>query len=217
VRVLRDPALAARLGEAALRKAQGHGYDTFLSDWRGVLEAAVANKPDRTQLEGVELTITECGYVGEESTLAALAGRLPRLGRASDDAGLRASAASFAQPPMMRVVGSLRVAGRGKPHTLDAVVLTLDAVCEETAGVVSLPLTATRSKRRFDFEASFSIADAFAGLGAGEHAVWLRLRLVWSNCSWETRITREAGADGFEVSFTPAQEWLLHGREQATR
>jgi poly(glycerol-phosphate) alpha-glucosyltransferase len=217
VRVLRDPDLAARLGEAALRKAKGHGYDTFLSDWRGVLEAAVANKPDRTQLEGVELAISECGYLSEESTLAALAGRLPRLGRVADDPGVRATAASFTKPPMMRVAGSLRVAGRGKPHTLDAAVLTLDAVCEETAGVVPLPLTATRSKRRFDFESTFSMADAFTGLGTGEHAVWLRLRLVWSNCSWETRITRDAAADGFEVSFTPAQGWLLHGREQATR
>lgn len=217
VRVLRDPALAARLGEAALRKAQNHGYDTFLADWRRVLEGAVVNKPDRTQLEGVELAITECGFVSEESTLAALAGRLPGRRRDAGDSAARASAASFARPPVMRVAGSLRVAGRGKPHTLDAAVLTLDAVCDETAGVVALPLTATRSKRRFDFESTFSMADAFTGLGAGEHTVWLRLRLVWSNCSWETKVTREAPADEFEVSFTAEQECLLRGREGTSR
>lgn len=217
VRVLRDPALAARLGEAAVRKAQGHGYDTFLSDWRAVLETAVANKPARTHLEGVELAISECGYVSEGSRSAALARRLPGRGRIAGNSGVRASAASFEKPPTMRLAGSLRVLGRGKPHTLDSAVLSLDAVCEETAGVVSLPLTSTRSKRRFDFESTFSMADAFTGLGAGDHSLWLRLRLVWSNSSWETRIAREGPADGFELSYTTTQEMLLHGREQETR
>ncbi len=86
VTMIRDPALVEKMSAAALEKAQQHDYRAFLRDWRTALETAVANKPNRVQLDRVDLHVARLGRVR--------AGRLPRrLVRPRAQAGSPAEAA----------------------------------------------------------------------------------------------------------------------------
>ncbi|MGP4782176.1 hypothetical protein ACTXGS_22540, partial [Salmonella enterica] len=58
VRLLDDPALVARMSDAALLKAADHGPDRFVRDWQRALEGVVALEPRRTRLDEVRLDVT---------------------------------------------------------------------------------------------------------------------------------------------------------------
>ena len=57
VRLLQEPMLVARMGQAARVKAATHGVDRFVSDWQAVLSAVAANAPRRRTLRRVRLPI----------------------------------------------------------------------------------------------------------------------------------------------------------------
>ena len=104
--------------------------------------------------------------------------------------------------PRVELDASLHLRGKAKPRTLDDVVVSLDAVCDRTGGVVSLPVTVDHRQRRFDVRALIDLGTVFAGLDAEDRALRLRLRAVWNNASWETTLARpEGGAPPFELSY----------------
>ncbi len=177
VTMIRDPALVASMSAAALEKAQLHDYRAFLDDWRVALEAAVANKPSRVQLDRVELNVNRLGLLR--------AGRLPRrLVRP------RAWPAAFHKAPEVEFEGAVHLHGRGRRETLDDVRVTMDAVCDATGAVLNIPILVRRIERRFDLRARFDVGEVFGQLGQADSAVRLRLRVVWNNASWETNLAR---------------------------
>ena len=81
-------------------------------------------------------------------------------------------------------------------------VVSLDAVCDRTGSVVSLPVTVDHRQRRFDVRALIDLETVFAGLDAEDRTLRLRLRAVWNNASWETTLARpEGGAPPFELQL----------------
>ena len=62
VEMIRNPALVARMSEAAFDKAEAHGHVAFLKDWRHALNEVIRKKDRRTRLRSVKLTVTQLGY-----------------------------------------------------------------------------------------------------------------------------------------------------------
>ena len=137
VTMIRDPALVEKMSAAALEKAQQHDYRAFLRDWRTALETAVANKPNRVQLDRVDLR-RRAGWAASarDGCLAGWSGHGP--GRQP-----------CAKPPEVELDSFLHLHGKGRPETLDSVAITLDAVCDATGGVANIPVIVQRDGRSF--------------------------------------------------------------------
>ena len=191
VQMIRDPELVAQMSKAALVKAEQHDHRAFLRDWRSVIEAVVEQKASRVRFEGVDLDVRRLGL--------ARAARLPRRFVAP-----RSWSTSSRTAPRVELDASLHLRGKARPRTLDDVVVSLDAVCDRTGGVVSLPVTVDHRQRTFDVRALIDLGAVFAGLDAEGRALRLRLRAVWNNASWETTLARpDGGAPPFELSYAP--------------
>ena len=189
VQMIRDPDLVASMSAAALVKAEQHDYRAFLRDWRHVIETTVANKPDRVRLEGVDLDVRRLSETPP--------GRVrSRLGR------LWARPRASRRPPVLHLDAVLHLRGKARPRTLDAVVVSLDAVCDGTGGVARIPVSVEQDGRHLHLRARIDAAGLFDQLGPEETDVHLRLRVVWNNASWETTLARPAqGRAPFEMSF----------------
>ncbi len=200
VTMIRDPALVEKMSAAALEKAQLHDYRAFLRDWRVALETAIANKPNRVQLDRVDLDVRRLGRVR--------AGRLPRrLVRP------RARPAALRTPPEVELDATLHLHGRGRPETLDSVAVTLDAICDATGAVTNLPLIVQRDGRSFAVRTRFDVESLFAQLDPRDRDVRLRLRLVWNNASWETTLARPSKQRApIELNYTSNDTLLISRR-----
>ena len=200
VTMIRDPALVEKMSAAALEKAQRHDYRAFLRDWRTVLEGAVANKPDRVVLDRVELHVRRLGRVR--------AGRLPRR-----FVRPRARPAAFRSPPEVEFDASLQLHGSGRPETLASVAVTLDAVCDATGGVANIPLIVHHDGRHIAVRCRFDVETVFAQLDPKDRDVRLRLRVVWSNASWERTLARPRHQRApIELNYTRNDTLLISRR-----
>ncbi|MGA8211731.1 MAG: glycosyltransferase [Nocardioidaceae bacterium] len=196
--LLTDPGLVERMGSAAREKAAHHGYDRFLSDWVSVVQAAVRLKSARTTIEEARLDVTELG-VG----LAPLP-RRSRGGAVPGVHGLRRRL-SFS--------GRLTVRGRGGSGGHGALAqakVTLSAVHEPTSSVVEVPLEVRPDDTGFDLRASVALGELYPdGIDPAGRS-YLRLRVVWQNSAWETRLRRpDPATSGVEVSFERDGELAL--------
>jgi poly(glycerol-phosphate) alpha-glucosyltransferase len=186
IELLRSPELVARMSEAALRKAAQHGPDEFLADWADVLRAIVAAKPQRARIDEAELELTRLRAVPRS--------RIARLLRHGRD-----FAPALVDGGALELTGVLKVDGATRGPGLDAAELGLSAVHESTGDIIDLPLTIERDGNEFRIRSRFPLADVVAGDRAR-----LRLRLVWRNASWQTRIMRPAAElGGIEVTYAP--------------
>jgi poly(glycerol-phosphate) alpha-glucosyltransferase len=194
--LIRDPELAARMGITAREKTKEQNYQRFLHDWRRVLEGVTANRSFRTRITSVDLQVSRLGY--------RRAGRLPdnmaqgplrRLG------GRRSASAGFKNPPMVQFAGRLKITGKSKSSTMEDVRLTLDAVNQATGESVPLPLSVRRSGSTFRLSSDFQLAQIFEKID-DSNLVHLRLRAVWHNSAWETRLGRPSRlAPSYELSY----------------
>jgi poly(glycerol-phosphate) alpha-glucosyltransferase len=200
VRLIRDPDLVKQMSIAALAKAEKHDYRAFLWDWRTALETAVANKADRVKDPGVEVQVSRLGAVR--------ATRLPRRW-----AGPRFRPAAFAASPTIEFVARLEVTSTTKRRSLNNVVVSLDAVGDSTGAVVNIPLQVQRTGHRFDVAASFDVAEIFAARADTGDDVHLRLRLVWNNVAWETKVARPSPTrSAYELNFDRDDTLLIMRR-----
>ena len=126
VRMIRDPDLVASMSTAALAKAQLHDYRAFLRDWRSALESAVANKPGRVaprpRRPARHSPRTRAGPAGC---------RVGWYGRAPGQVPSRPHPRSSSRARSTCTAGA-------RPETLDAVKVTMDAVCDATGAVTIL-------------------------------------------------------------------------------
>ena len=212
--LIRNPGLAAGMSRAALDTALQHDHVAFLNDWRDVVNAVIDNKQHRTTLESVKLKVTRLGYVRRFRLPARFAQmRLPGM---LVSAG--ASSSAFLTAPRIAFAGRLEVKGHSKRATLDSAVITLDAVCDASGSMVPIPLQLRRSGEVFHLSAIFDLAEAFNMIENKAHALRLRLRLVWSNSSWETGLRRPQGwAPRYELSFADDGELTLLRRPRTVR
>jgi glycosyltransferase involved in cell wall biosynthesis len=214
VELIRKPELVASMSEAAYVKAGQHGHDTFLEDWRTVLEGVVAAKERRTTLESVTLKVTRLGWVRRRQLPSRFAG-YPVIGRF---ARTQSASAAFSEPRSLRFAGRLIVEGTSPRATLDSAVVTLEAINGSTGSIVAIPLDVRRSDSTFDLAATIDAADVFRQLEDTARSVELRLRLVWENSSWETVVTRPRRMEpNYEVSFSGKGELSLHRGKAAPR
>jgi poly(glycerol-phosphate) alpha-glucosyltransferase len=190
VTLLKDPALVARMSEAAREKARQHGYERFVSDWASVLHAAVELKTKRTKLERVSLTVSDLGVRGTG---------LARLRGGTVPTAMRPTAT-------LRLRATLAVTGRSKGSDLSEARVELAAVHEGSGAVVDVPVTATRTEGGFSVAADVPLGALYPE-GAADDAssqAHLRLRLVWQNSAWETVVRRPPGRTGtVELSYLP--------------
>jgi poly(glycerol-phosphate) alpha-glucosyltransferase len=208
LKLIRDPALAERMGATARAEARRHNQLQLLEDWKGVLEQVIAKRRHRTTIESVTLDVTRLGYRRNHRLPDQIVrGRLHRLG------GLRAASAGFRTAPTVEFTGKLKVTGSSELSTLDEATVRLDAVEPRTGRSVALPLHSVRSGPTFRLTSAFDPAEVFAGFGgdadasatasAGADTLTLRLRLVWRNAAWETTLTRpERSAPNYELSYS---------------
>ncbi|SDT30359.1 poly(glycerol-phosphate) alpha-glucosyltransferase [Friedmanniella luteola] len=175
VRLLDDPALVARMSDAALQKAADHGPDRFLRDWQRALEGVVALAPRRTRLEEVRLDVTTL-------TLPVPSGRR-RVSLARSGGRLRVVLGDHP----VRFAGRLAVRGRGEGGSADLgdAVVTLTALGDVGGTHRRLPLQVTRERDGFTVELRSTTRQLFRGLGRRATRVRLRLDLVWENSSWQ--------------------------------
>jgi poly(glycerol-phosphate) alpha-glucosyltransferase len=83
--------------------------------------------------------------------------------------------------PALRLDGALEVDGRGGRAGWDAIALELAWIDLRSGDVTELPLRVKRSKRTFRVRSTFE---------RPAHDAWLRLRLTWRNCAWQTEAAR---------------------------
>lgn len=186
VRLLRDPGLVEQMSVAARAKAAQHGYDRFRADWRHVLESVVAQQPQRTRIERVDL-------------------RVDRLA-----VGRRAAPGMFGARRRLHLAGVLEVEGRGP---LGQASVSLAAVHQGSGLVVDLPLTVKHRKGRISVRASVPLGDLFPEGARDQDRARLRLRLTWRNSAWETWVDRaDGGPSGLEVGYGQDDEWMLTRR-----
>ena len=215
VEMIRNPALVARLSEAAFEKAEAHGHVAFLKDWRHALNEVIRKKERRTRLRSVKLTVTQLGYTHGlpapvDRATSRLPERLSKLRLAAQLAGQSSSSSAFRVAPTMRFAGKLNVVGTSKASTLDDATITLDAICEATGSTVSIPVRARRNGDLFDVSASFDPAQCFSSIEDTAYALRFRLRLVWNNSSWQTFLARpKSWTANYEASFDASGELTM--------
>lgn len=204
VAMIDDPALVARLSDAALVKAGQHDYRVFVQAWNKALTAAAAQKADRVSLTKVTCTVQQLGYrpVNVPSRVA------KRLGRYFP---VRLGSGSLAGPRVLLFDADLTVRGRWPKGALSRARVTLDAVSATTETVNSLPLKVTRTKGVFHLKGRFGLQRVFADRTPEDRHVTLRLRLVFNNASWETVLARpdEAGPP-YELAYSATGELTVH-------
>ena len=201
VTMIRDPALVEKMSAAALEKAQRHDYRAFLRDWRSVLEGAVANKPDRVVLDRVELHVRQAGP-GPGGEAASPIRSATGQARAHSVRRLRSSSTRAC---------SCTAVDDPRPST--SVAVTLDAVCDRTGGVANIPLIVHHDGRRIAVRCRFDVETVFAQLDPKDRDVRLRLRLVWSNASWETTLARPRHQRApIELNYTRNDTLLISRR-----
>lgn len=214
VELIRKPELVASMSEAAFAKAEQHGHDTFLADWRTVLEGVVEAKQRRTTLESVTLKVSRLGWLRQHPLPSGASG-VPVVGRL---ARTQSASAAFREPRSLLFEGSLTVKGTSPRATLDSAVVTLDAINGSTGTIVNIPLVVSRSDDTFHLEASIDIGDVFHQLEDSARSVDLRLRLVWENSSWASALSRPRRMEpNYEVSFSGKGELSLHRGKDAPR
>ena len=177
VTMIRDPALVEKMSAAALEKAQLHDYRAFLRDWRTALETAVANKPNRVQLDRVDLRRPQAGP-RPRWTAAAPAG--PASGQTRGPP--HAARGRVRRHPALARQGTTRDLRLGRGHPGRG--LRRDGRGHQHPGD-----RATR-RAQFDVRCRFDLEQVFAELDPGDRDVRLRLRVVWNNASWETTLAR---------------------------
>lgn len=189
VQMVENPDLVASMSEAALKKANRHDYNAFLSDWKQVIEAVVAQKSGRVKVESVDLKVTKLGF--ETSRI------LARVGKVSP-----ASASTFRTPKAVRFAATLGVRGGGKQATLETATVNLDAICDATAAMIPIRAKVSRKGKALKVSAAFNPEQLFDTLGRDARTVRIRITVVWQNYSWSTAVVRPVPADGnYEVSF----------------
>ncbi len=187
VELLEDPALVQRMSAAAREKAAAHGYDQFLSDWRRVVEATVADKSKRVQITEADLEVHRL-TVGRRK-----AGR----GR-------------FSAAKKVRLDATLRVQARGDVSRAE---VTLAAVHEGSGRVVELPVSVERKGQDLGLTASVSLSSLYPNGVSKQDRCRLRVRLTWANAAWQTYATPPRDApSGPEVDFETDDEWVLPRR-----
>jgi hypothetical protein len=206
VRLIRDPALAGRMSEAALVKAGMHDHRALLNGWREVIEKVIEQRDQRTAIKSVELEVLRLGYRRLHRLPDDLA--KSRIFRRLD--GHRSSSAGFRAAPLVEFIGRLKVVGRSKAAAAEDMVVTLEAVDDVSGAIVPIPLTVKQTGKKFRLTASFDPAEIFSTAGEDVEAVRLRLRLVWHNSSWQTDLARRRDfAPNYELSYTRTGELSL--------
>ncbi len=204
VAMIDDPALVARLSDAALVKAGQHDYRVFVEAWNKVLTATVEQKPDRVRLSQVTCTVERLGY--RPLSLPSQAAK--RVGRYLP---VRLGAGSLDRSRVIVLDAELAVRGRWPKGALSGAKVTLDAVSATTETVTRLPLKVVRQKDRFRLSSRFGLHRVFTDRGPEDRNLTLRLRLVLGNACWETVLARpEEAAPTYEVSYAPSGELQLH-------
>lgn len=204
VAMIDDPALVARLSEAALVKAGQHDYEVFLQAWRTALTATVEQKPDRVRLGKVTCTVQRLGYRPLSLPRAAA----KRVGRYLP---VRSGAGSLDRSRVLVLDADLAVRGRWPKGALKRAKVTLDAVSATSEAVTRLPLKVSRAKGVFHLSTRVGLERAFAGRDPDDRHLTLRLRLVLANDCWETAVARpqEVGP-AYEVAYSGTGELQLH-------
>lgn len=225
VRLLCDPVLARRMSEAAFAKADLHGHERFLRDWKTVLEGAIALKSGRTQILSGSLDVRRLALTRPVSpTLlnrVRQSTRLKRLVGSSQASDLLIQpAVTFAPlggPDDLEVdfAATLHLeVGRNRKR-IDEAVVTLTAICEADGSLADVPMSVVRSGTTFKVAARFGLNQVFDSLGSRGTAedVHLRLRVDWRNSCWETFLGRPA-VPRFEGVFGPDGELTLSRRQR---
>jgi poly(glycerol-phosphate) alpha-glucosyltransferase len=195
VRLLRSPELVSKMSAAAFEKAAEHSKAKFVLTWRDVLEKVVELSPRRTNLNNVNLSVTDLRLT--------TSGRgLPRLGRAQSLTGRHTSLRD-----QLLLKAEATVDGGSPESTLDSAVWTLAAVDLDNGNWTDLPLDVKRHGNRFTLQSRARLADILADAAPGAD-VRLRLRLVWENSAWQTFVTRPDRHDGVELSFWEDTLWI---------
>jgi hypothetical protein len=198
LRMIREPGLADRLGQAARENVwRRQSPQAVVEKWRDVLEAVVAARERRTALGPVRVRVSRLGYRRRHRLPDRLAGRwLRRLG------GRRSGSAAFGAPPFLELAARLDVQGSSPSATFEELRITLTAVRQDTGASLLLPLSVERKgPHRFRLSSAFTMDKRFDALpGCGP--VQLRLRVVWHNSSWETMLARPVKlAPGYEITY----------------
>ncbi len=224
VQMVDDPALVARLGAGALRRARAHDHEAYVRRWAAVLRRVADQKAQRVDLRA-SLEVHELGRIAAEPGLLGrglrrVRQRSSRLlpGRFAPPAATPdVSATSWAgsTPADIRLRATLRARGRIPRGALRRARVTLDAI--SPAGVVvGLPLRVARKARRFELLSEFGLDDALRGLPPGDRSVRLRLRLVVNNAAWDVAPARRPGSrSGYEVAFLEDDTLALRGDQRA--
>jgi poly(glycerol-phosphate) alpha-glucosyltransferase len=193
--LLEDPALVTRMGTAARRKAADHGYDRFLADWVRVVHGAVALKATRTTIEDARLEVTDLS-IGGSPVPGRSRGAVPGV---------------YGERRRISFAGRLTVKGHSRTAPLSDATVTLSAVHEPTSSVVRLPLEVAVADDGFDLRATASLGDLYPDGVDPSGRSYLRLRVVWHNSVWETRVRRTgSSSSGIEVSFAEDGELVLN-------
>jgi len=161
IELLRSPELVRRMSAAGRQTARRYGPAEILERWAHVVHAAVEQKPERTRIARVDFEL------GELRTTPA--GRVTRRGLLPRRVPARGELAFAAV---------LRVDGRSRRSDLGSAELTL-AATDRRGALTELPLSVRRDGSRFAVHARARPSDDLVGL---------RLRLVWQNSAWQTRI-----------------------------
>ncbi len=188
VRLLRDPQLVARMGEAARAKAAEHGVDRFVSDWAAVLSTCVEAASRRTVVRETRLTLRSLAVGGR---------RRRRVKRGV------ASAGRYGVDQLLELDGTLEVNGRG-PGGLHDASLELLAVGRLSGEQLRLPLEVRPRRDRLEFHTAVRLADAFPASAPDQETMRLQLRLVWRNSAADhLLVPRGSTAASVQLAYEP--------------
>lgn len=198
VQLLTSPQLVARLSGAARETAAEHSLERYEREWAEVLHTVASQKEHRTLIRAADLEVTRL--------------ELGRLGRLTGrDAASPVGA--YGDDVPLRLAGVLRIQSRGTAEDLDTARVELAAVRECGGEVVELPVTAVREGKDFRVSARFPVGSLLGEAGSEERA-YLRLRLVWENSAWQTRVGRPtAGVSRVEVAFRDDDSLVVQRRQ----
>jgi poly(glycerol-phosphate) alpha-glucosyltransferase len=195
VELLSSPELVNKMSVAAREKAASHGTERFLGDWKRIIEAAIAQKPMRTRIKKVKLTVQDL-VVASPPARFRLGKRLQR--------GPSTPPGQHGPEEALVFRGTLLVLGGSPRSNLGSAEIRLAAVDDASGTVIDLPIDVDRKGRRFFLEAQVPLSNLPRASGADASNYRLRLRLNWRNSSWQTDLGRRSKqADQAEVIFDP--------------
>jgi len=194
VRLLREPALVARMSAAAFAKAEQHNHARFLRDWKHVLESALALRANRTNIESGELRVNRLKVRPARRGPIPFPARRTALGVGHD--------VLFAGDIVLRV-------GRSE-QLIDEAVVSLVAISEADGALTEIPLRVRRKGTTFSVRARFSTDWLFDALGPDAPDAHFRLRVDWRNSTWETFLGADAKlGSSVEARFGPDRDLTL--------